>query len=144
MAIDVDIEARLAALLDNCEDSARLMTHCAAQAEHMELQLLLTQRVATWQRWAGELAAQRSAVLASPLARVSGARAAVDLVDQSDSALLAACEQREARALRMYRQTLEEDIPRILRAVLVRHVEGIHNSRARMRRLHMDAPLAHV
>lgn len=142
-ANDANIDACLSALVKNCADTAHSMTQCAAHADSMALQLLMTRRAATWRRWAGELGAllsESGATGGMPTARADDA----DLTEMSDAALLAACERRESDALKVCREALDEDIPRILRAVLLRHVEGIHNGRAQMRSAGTVAPLAHA
>ncbi len=133
----LNADACVTALADHCEDTARSMTDCAVRADHMALQFLLTRRAAAWHRWAGELAALRSGAARGGSATPTSNPSAVD-DDAGDAALLAACEQRESRALRLYRDALDEDLPRILRAVLLRHVEGLHDSRAQMRRLEAE------
>jgi hypothetical protein len=138
----LSVDARLTALVESCEQTAQAMTQDAASADRMALQLLLTQRATAWHRWAAELRALHSSIgAAQPTPRSRAA--AVMLSDDSDHALLASCQRREASALKLYRDALEENVAPIARAVLWRHVDGIHDSLARMRELKLDPLPAH-
>jgi uncharacterized protein (TIGR02284 family) len=137
-----DADACLAALIDTCDEAAAVQVRCAGGAERMDLQLLLTQRAAAWRRWAGELRALRNSggtPRVSPPHRGSADAASPN---DGDQALLEACERLESIALQRYRDALDEEVPRVVRAVLLRHVEGIRNSRAQMRWLHVGAAQA--
>lgn len=129
-------------LIDTCEVTACGIRRCAGNADHMALQLIMTQRAGTWHRWAGELQTLCS-IPAVPRATQRSEVAAVMMLSvDSDLALLSECERGEQRALQQYRNALEFDVPRVARAVLQRHVDGIQASRAQMRSLHAGAMLA--
>ena len=57
------------------------------------------------------------------------------LTGHSDMTLLAGCERIEEVAVRRYRDTLEQDLPRVVCAVVQRQVECIQRSRACMHHL---------
>jgi hypothetical protein len=127
-----DIANGLSALVETCIDGEQVFCRCASDADDMALQLTLTRRAATWHRCTGELRA-----LCSPDALTC--RLDTDSPMQtsgSDASLLAHCERFEQSALQRYLQLLELDLPRIDRAVLQRHVDGIRVSRTQLRSLH--------
>lgn len=127
-------------LVDACEDTACTIRCCARNADHMNLQVIMTQRAATWHRWAGELQTLCTGP-AVPRSPQRSEMASTMLCLDSDLALLSQCERGELIALQHYRDVLELELPRVTRAVLQRHVDGIQASRALMRRLHADAML---
>jgi uncharacterized protein (TIGR02284 family) len=129
------VSGLLKALIATCEDAECGFRACASNADRMDLQLMMTQRAATWRRWAGELRAlpDSDARPDSGLQRSMLVDAA--LAGHGDMTLLARCERIEEAAVRRYRDTLEQDLPRVVCAVVQRQVECIQRSRACMRQL---------
>jgi uncharacterized protein (TIGR02284 family) len=129
---DSDVGSQLRALIETCENVECCFRHCASNADRMDFQLMMTQRAATWRRWAGELRSlpdSNASVFRSSMLEDAA------LTLYSDMTLLAQCERTEEAAMRRYRDAIEQDLPRIVRAVLHRQLEDIQRSRANMRRL---------
>ncbi len=137
-----ELDGMVRTLIDTCEDTACGLRRCAGNADDMNLQLIMTQRAATWHRWAGELQTLCTGPDVPRAPQRSDMAATAMLSVDSDLALLSQCERGEQIALQHYREALDLELPRVARAVLQRHVDGIHASRAQMRSLHVGAMLA--
>ena len=141
---DADVTDCLNELIEHCRYSGDALRRFACHADLMALQLLMSQRATAWRRCEIEL---RALHIDGPNAPDCHSRrewvdAQTSLSGCSDSALLAECERCEDLALRRYRDALEQDLPRVLRAVAQRHADGILSNRARMRHLRVSAVLA--
>jgi hypothetical protein len=128
-----DTAAGLEALVETCADGEQTFFQCAADADDMALQVALTRCASTWHRRMNELRSLCSTGPVVPVALDSGSPMQTI---RNDASLLAHCERFEHNALQRYRQMLELDVPRVTRAVLQRHVDGIRVSRTQLRSLH--------
>lgn len=127
-----DIADSLTGLIEICANGEQVFLQCAAGADDMALQLALTRRAATWRRWTTEAQALCNI---GPLARTL-ARDVTMQPSLNDASLLALCERFDESALQRYRQVLELDLPRITRAIVQRHADGIRAGRVALRSLH--------
>ncbi len=132
------------ALIDICENAEGDFLAWAGNADRMDLQLMMTRRAATWHRWAAELKALCLDSTVACVAQRSAGDAKALLTVDSDLALLTHCERGEETALKHYRDALDQEVPRVVRAVLQRHVDGIWHSRAHLRSLRAVTVLEHA
>ena len=139
--VDSEVSSHLKQLIETCDDAEGGFRSCAGHVDRMDLQVMMTQRAATWRRWACELRALPDSD-ASPLQASTLVDAALTVY--SDMSLLAECERMEEAAVRRYRDVLEQDLPRVARAVLQRQLESIQRSRAHMRRVRAGTEQATV
>jgi uncharacterized protein (TIGR02284 family) len=131
----------LASLLQVCRAGERGFSRCAAQADAISLQWLLTQRAQQYRKAGAELEALlREAVgTTPPVLPDDGDTKLVWVVDRrllaglSDLALLVECERGEESTVRHYRLVLDEDLPIVLRAIAQRHCDAAKGQRAQLR-----------
>lgn len=131
----------LATLIQVCRAGERGFNCCAAQADAISLQWLLTQRAQQYRKARAELEALlREAVGTTPPVLPDGGdpkRVWVadkrELAALSDLALLVECERGEESTVSHYRLVLDEDLPIVLRAVAQRHCDAAKRERAQLR-----------
>lgn len=138
--IDTSLLEHLDTLIRTCRETERDYRRCAAQAQAMPLQWLLTQRARDLRKAGAEWRALRvqymGAAAPDEPARHATACSCSDI--GSDAALLAECERIEDVALQRLRSVLDEDLPIVIRAVAQRHCDATRDQRAQLRRLRAD------